>query len=333
VLDRFQVGAGKDTNTIRIIAAKIINPKIAPKPLFWFRDRYAQRYNMPLILVCISIAIIFSNSTQAAPPPGYKLVFDEEFSEALSASNWGSPTAKWMAHTPYAGDFGDAYFTGPNEPNIPSPFSVNNGILTITAYQDRNHNNHWRSGLLSSVDTHGNGFSVALGYFECSMKLPSGAGVWPAFWLAGVNGVDRNRTTNAAEIDVLEEYGVDSTIAHQNVHVWKPKGGQSYSKGKANTLRGMTTDFHVYGCLIAKDFIRFYFDGLQVWQTPTPTEALEPLYLMIDLALGGGWPIDQTPNPSYLYVDYIRVYAPPHDNTFSGAGQDIRTVSDGKRYQ
>jgi beta-glucanase (GH16 family) len=264
---------------------------------------------MRLKLVCLSIAMVVSSSTQALPPPGYNLVFNEEFDGPLSVSNWGTPPAKWIAHTPFSGDFGNAYFTGPNEPRTPSPFSVNNGKLTITAYQDPKANNHWRSGLLSSVDTRGNGFSVALGYFECSMKLPSGPGVWPAFWLAGVNGIDKHRTTNAAEIDVLEEYGVDSTIAHQVVHVWKPKGGQSYSAGNSCKMQGMTTDFHTYGCLVARDFIHFYFDAQQIWQTSTPPEALEPLYVMVDLALGGGWPVSQTPNPSYLLVDYIRVYA------------------------
>ncbi len=34
-----------------------------------------------------------------------------------------------------------------------------------------------------------------------------------------------------------------------------------------------------------------------------------PLYIPVDLALGGGWPIDKTPNPSYMYVDYIRAYS------------------------
>jgi len=29
----------------------------------------------------------------------------------------------------------------------------------------------------------------------------------------------------------------------------------------------------------------------------------------VDLALGGGWPIDGTPNPSYMYVDYVRAYS------------------------
>ena len=30
---------------------------------------------------------------------------------------------------------------------------------------------------------------------------------------------------------------------------------------------------------------------------------------MVDLALGGGWPIDRTPDPSHMLVDYVRAYA------------------------
>jgi beta-glucanase (GH16 family) len=265
---------------------------------------------MRLVYSLIFLATIVLNSTQAEPPPGYRLVCDEDFTGRLNVSNWGTPPAKWIAHTPYAGDFGSAWFTGPNDPGTISPFSVKDGVLTITAYQDPNRNNHWRSGLLCSVDTHGNGFSVALGYFECRMKLPTGAGLWPAFWLMSLNSVDKKKTTNSAEIDILEEYGVDPTLAHQNVHVWKPKGGQLHGVGHTSKLEGMTSDFHTYACLVAKDYIYFYFDGRQIWQTPTSVEYLQPMYLMVDLALGGGWPIDQTPNPSYLYVQEIRVYAP-----------------------
>jgi Glycosyl hydrolases family 16 len=47
------------------------------------------------------------------------------------------------------------------------------------------------------------------------MQLPSGAGVWPAFWLDGVNGISKTRTTNSAEIDILEAFGVDMTKAHE----------------------------------------------------------------------------------------------------------------------
>jgi beta-glucanase (GH16 family) len=268
-----------------------------------------------LIVLGMFSSAVFSLAL--AQPPGYRLVFDEEFKGPLSVSNWGEHPARWMAHTPYAGDFGDAYFTGYNEPNTVSPFKVANGILTITAYRDPNAKNHWRSGLLASVDTHGNGFSQALGYFEARMKLPAGPGVWPAFWLDGLGSL-RTPKTKVAEVDILEEYGVNPRIAHQNVHVWNPDGGQYYATGNSSTCQGMTTGFHTYGALVKPDYIHFYFDGVEQWQTPTPPEAKEPLYVMVDLALGGGWPIDQTPDPSRLYVQFIRVYAPPSARTSSG---------------
>ena len=56
------------------------------------------------------------------------------------------------------------------------------------------------------------------------MLCPSGLGVWPGFWLDGITSVNRKRTTNSVEIDVLEAFGVDMTIAHQHVHVWSPGG-------------------------------------------------------------------------------------------------------------
>ena len=108
----------------------------------------------------------------------YRLTFDEDFSQPLSISAWG-PGTRWIAHTPYAGDFGDARF---GDPGKDSPFSVHNGILRIEAMKT---GNHWRSGLICSVDPNGVGFSQQYGYFEMRAKLPKGLGTWPAFWLMG----------------------------------------------------------------------------------------------------------------------------------------------------
>jgi hypothetical protein len=52
---------------------------------------------------------------------GYTLVFDEEFNGPLSVSAYG-PGTKWIAHTPYKGDFGEAWFCNPIDPK--SPFSI-----------------------------------------------------------------------------------------------------------------------------------------------------------------------------------------------------------------
>jgi beta-glucanase (GH16 family) len=274
------------------------------------------RSGLFLLLGCSLFSLISGPSASATPPPGYTMAFDEEFNGPLAVSSgtgWGLlvPPLKWTAHTPYGGDFGDAYFTGPNEnATTPDPFSVSNGILTISAYQDPTIANHWRSGLLSSADYQGGGFSQALGYWECRMMLPSGQGVWPAFWLAGVNGISKTRTTNSAEIDILEAFGIDMTIAHHYTHIWAPNGSQVSSTGSATTQAGMTTGFHVYGCLVNADFIHFYYDGVEVAKTPTTPEEKLPLYVMIDLALGNGFPIN-IPSPTKMYVDYIQAYAPP----------------------
>jgi beta-glucanase (GH16 family) len=262
---------------------------------------------MQPLFVCIAITLLVLNSTHATPPLGYNLVFDEEFNGPLSISAYG-PGTKWIAHTPYGGDFGSAWFCNPTDPTPPS--TVSNGILTIKAWFDPV-SNHWRSGLLSSVDTNGNGFSQALGYWECRMQLPPGAGVWPAFWLDGL-GSFKNPKTNVAEVDILEAYGVNINVAHQNVHIWNPQGRKISGSGNSYTMQTSPTgNYRVYSCLITPQFITFAIDSQMVWETPTPPEATEPLYVMVDLALGGGWPIDQTPNPSFLHVDYIRAYAPP----------------------
>jgi beta-glucanase (GH16 family) len=71
----------------------------------------------------------------------------------------------------------------------------------------------------------------------------------------------------------------------------------------------MTDDFHTYGALVEEKEIVWYWDGIEIWRQKTPEAAKVPLYVMVDLAMGGGWPIDKAPSPSYMYVDYVRAYA------------------------
>lgn len=231
---------------------------------------------------------------------GYHLTFDEDFKEPLSVSAWG-PGTRWIAHTPYAGDFGDARFADPEEG---FPFTVANGILRIEARKD---GERWRAGLLSSMDSKGNGFAQKYGYFEMRAKLPKGLGTWPAFWLLGATSL-RDKSITKIEIDVLEQYGVNPNALFTNMHLWYPDG-RHWADGKPFLVAGMTDDFHRYGVMVDSDFITFYYDGAKLRRVTTLEEAKVPLYLLVNLALGGGWPIDKTPNPSCMYVDYVRAYS------------------------
>jgi beta-glucanase (GH16 family) len=221
--------------------------------------------------------------------------------ETISSVRLGP--ARWTAHTPWNGDFGDARFADP----LPGgPFKVKDGILSITASKDKE--GHWISGLIAAADATGNGFGTRYGYFEARMKMPAGPGTWPAFWLAALKPA-ANSDGNV-EIDVIEYYGKFTSSYQTAAAVWYKDSKKN--KGALDTIHvidgSLVQDFHSYGVDISPKNIVFFFDNKQVWTQPTPPELDGPMYPLVNLALGSGWPIDQTPNPSTLLVDYVHVY-------------------------
>jgi beta-glucanase (GH16 family) len=97
------------------------------------------------------------------------------------------------------------------------------------------------------------------------------------------------------------------------VHVWdklddkKSRAEDHVVKVAAGSLTG---GFHTYGVDVEPDWITFYLDRRETWRTSTPPELQAPSMVLVNLALGSGWPIDHTPNPSTMKVDYIHAYAP-----------------------
>lgn len=232
---------------------------------------------------------------------GYRMTFSEEFDGADFSIE--SFFKRWYPHTPWWGDFGDAEFMDP-KPGF--PFTVFDGHLRIEARKDET--GKWRSGLISSINREGQGFSQKYGYFEVRAKMPPGPGVWPAFWLN--SNMSRESPDPAVEVDVVEYYGQFPKDVHSTVIVW-PKGERK-NRAVANVhsvpdLR-LSEGFHTYGVSVEPDWIIMYLDGEETWRTPTPVEHKYPLMILCNLALGSGWPIDKTQNPSYMFIDYIRVY-------------------------
>src|SRR5713226_8428164 len=111
-----------------------------------------------IVAAIVVVLIAASGNVKSVSQPArldlsdYRLTFDENF-ETLDVSAWG-PGTRWIAHTPWNGDFGDAQFVAPS-PGF--PFTIENGMLRIEAR--RGADGKWRSGLLASNDPKGNGFS------------------------------------------------------------------------------------------------------------------------------------------------------------------------------
>lgn len=256
-----------------------------------------------LVLIAVIAGWVWPVQAEPAPPldlSEYRLTFDENF-DKLDVSAWG-PGTRWIAHTPWSGDFGDARFADPR-PNF--PFTVKDGVLRIEAKKLKD--GKWRSGLLASVDEKFRGFSQKYGYFEIRTKLPAGMGLWPSFWLIGVD-----RTTHTSELDVFEHHGHMPYRFSSAVQVWD-RVDSSKTKGEGHLTQvpegSLSEKFNTFGALIEPEWVRIYFNREQVWKTPTPTRFHQPMFILLNLAMGSGWPIDKAPNPSWMYVDYVKVWS------------------------
>ena len=251
---------------------------------------------------------------RTAPPPpldsdkpktlnltGYKLTFSDEFDSVDTISAWGpldGEKKKWISHKPDGGSFGDSLFMSQKDG---FPFVVENGVLRIEA---KKVGNQWQSGLICSNDPKGRGFAQKYGYFEMRAKFPEGAGVWPAFWLLSQKSASEKV---GLEIDIIEEYGHQPEVFCATYHWWFTGGGHR-GVGNSLTVTDMSKDFHNYGFMWNEREMIWYFDGVELWRQLTPDDYHVPFYVLANLALGSGWPIDKVPNPSYMYIDYIRVY-------------------------
>lgn len=246
--------------------------------------------------------VVLGGQSRQAPAPqldlrGYRLTFNEPF-DRLDVSAWG-PATQWIAHTPWNGDFGDARFI---DPSPQGPFSLTNGMLSITMKQV---DGKWVSGLLASNDKTGRGFSQATGYWEMRAKLPDGGGVWPAFWLGSVGKAHEP----LPEIDAMEFYGHNPGGYMATVHVWQD-GKQLYQKAEQVQVQpgSLSKGFHLYGVKVEKDGVSIYLDRRLVAQFPPRDEYLHPKAILLNLGAGGGWPITGMRNPSVMQVDYVRAY-------------------------
>jgi beta-glucanase (GH16 family) len=160
-------------------------------------------------------------------------------------------------------------------------------------------------------------FAAQYGKVEARIKLPSGQGIWPAFWMLGAN-ITSVGWPACGEIDIMENVGKEPSINHGTVH------GPGYSASKGITARyvlpaGQTfaQDFHVFAIQWASQTITFSVDG-NVYATVTraslPSGAAwvfdNPFFLLLNVAVGGTFPGNPDATSTYpqeMVVDYVRI--------------------------
>jgi hypothetical protein len=165
-------------------------------------------------------------------------------------------------------------------------------------------NSSWTGGYISSLNSAGQGFSQALGYWEVVLST-NNWGYWPDIWLSG--SLDKQRTTNSAELGVLEAGAM--TGIGQHVKVLTPEGQELVSLLHTRP-GGVTFGIHVFGCLIKADFITFSIDNLVIWTAATPPEATQPLFVLCNFVAA-----KTPPDPGAITAATVTCYVPPSSLT------------------
>jgi len=253
-------------------------------------------------------------STAAA---GRTLAYAEEFEEPLTLSRTGAG-ADYAAAKPTvdgAQDFGDAIF--PDPAAGPSTVQVVDGrYLRIEVepapaglVDPQGWGRRHVGGLLASARQGGSGFSAQYGYFEARMLAPAVPGSWPAFWTLPNPNLSRSLPVEA-EFDAVELYGHDpeGTCHATHSHEGGKDGGETRC-GKRFSERAALA-WHTYGVSVTPSEVTFYVDGRLVTTEAQVKGGDAPMYFLVNLALGGGWPLDLAgvQERATLYVDYVRVY-------------------------
>jgi hypothetical protein len=91
----------------------------------------------PLTLAALSLAVAVcqgcspgsAGAAERLDLCAYTLHFADEFDDLAIAPRNLEKGARWTAHTPWNGDFGDAQFS---DPRPGWPFAISNGILKMT---------------------------------------------------------------------------------------------------------------------------------------------------------------------------------------------------------
>jgi beta-glucanase (GH16 family) len=158
-------------------------------------------------------------------------------------------------------------------------------------------NYEYTSGILTTHDS----FSQTYGYFEMKADLPENAGAWPAFWLLPEDG------SWPPELDVVEKYGQKPNSLLVTAHT--NETGQHTTVGSTVNVMD-TAGFHTYGLLWTPEKLVWTYDGVQVAEAATPSDMNKPMYMLVDLAIGGqaGAPPDHLATPAQMKIDYIHAY-------------------------
>lgn len=225
----------------------------------------------------------------------FDFVDTTQWSFETGASGWGNN--EWQ------------YYTNRSENAF-----VQDGVLHIRANKEDYEGVQYTSARMTTKGK----FSFTYGTIEARIALPTGNGIWPAFWMLGEN-IDAVSWPACGEIDIIEAVN-DENVVYGTNH-WQYEGGHAQYGNSTKDYYGTSkvldiTQFHNYKMVWNEKLFAMYVDDFKYQEIAIENakDGLEafhkPQFLILNVAVAGNWPgfdVDDAQFPNEMLVDYIRV--------------------------
>ncbi len=263
----------------------------------------------------LALAGLLSVGIVAPAHATYSLVWADEFNgAALNTADWNYDIGTGCPSLCGWGNNELEYYRSQN-------VAVTGGNLVITAKAESFSGSSYTSGKITTLGKR----SFTYGRIEMRAKLPTGGGMWPAFWMMPTANVYGGWAASG-EIDIMEAANtpasIGGTIHYGGTYPANTSSGGSYSIGGASFANA----FHIYAVEWTPDSLRWYVDGA-LYFTSTSAQWYsggapgnprapfdQPFYILLNLAVGGNYTGCTSAScvtaalPQQYLVDYVRVY-------------------------
>lgn len=157
------------------------------------------------------------------------------------------------------------------------------------------------------------------GRVAARLRVPTGQGLWPAFWMLGA-GYPATPWPRCGELDIMEHRGSQPRVTSSAVHGPGYAGSTPFAHAHALSAGAYADDFHEFAVEWDSTRVRFWVDSIMHFTASAqelsrygPPVLGGPYFLILNLAVGGrfdGDPASDDILPATMLVDYVRVYRP-----------------------
>lgn len=234
-----------------------------------------------------------------------KLIFHEDFTNQtkLNLNNWNI--------TDSGGGFGNNELQYYKDSHKNLFFKDN--ALHIKAFKEEYKDHQYTSAKITTK----NKINFKYGHFEVLMKMPKGAGAWPAVWFLGDYPPKTVRWPAKGEIDFLEYLGRMPNTVHYSLHSKLLNHIKNNNIYYNEYVPNLEDDYNLYEMTWTKDYFKFYINKRLIKtfiKNANYTNDHWPFdhefFMIINLAVGGNWggKVDDSMLPFTFSIKHIKVY-------------------------